>query len=74
MLVLSRKLFESIVINGDITVQIVDIRGHDGQVIDKRNIKVRLGITAPIQVPVHRSEVQRAIDRGQQPDNGEDLK
>ncbi|MBM3206140.1 MAG: carbon storage regulator CsrA [Candidatus Staskawiczbacteria bacterium] len=51
MLVLSRKKNERIVINNDITVTVVDIRGD----------KVRLGIVAPKEVPVHRNEVYEAI-------------
>jgi carbon storage regulator len=47
MLVLSRKKNESIVINNDITIVVVDIRGD----------KVRLGVDAPKEVPVHRREV-----------------
>lgn len=51
MLVLSRKKNESIVINADITVTVVEIRGD----------KVRLGIVAPKEVPIHRQEVFEAI-------------
>src|SRR5438034_2146301 len=51
MLVLSRKKNQSIVINHDITVTVVEIRGD----------KVRLGIVAPKEVPVHRQEVYDAI-------------
>jgi carbon storage regulator len=51
MLVLSRKKNESIVINNDITITVVEIRGD----------KVRLGIVAPKDVPVHRQEVYEAI-------------
>jgi carbon storage regulator len=51
MLVLSRKKNESIVINNDVTVTVVEIRGD----------KVRLGIVAPKDVPVHRQEVFDAI-------------
>jgi len=51
MLVLSRKKNESIIINNDITVTVVEIRGD----------KVRLGIVAPKEVPVHRQEVFEAI-------------
>lgn len=51
MLVLSRKKNESIIINNDITVTVVEIRGD----------KVRLGIVAPKDVPVHRQEVFEAI-------------
>ncbi len=53
MLVLSRKKNESIVINNDITVTVVEIRGD----------KVRLGIVAPKEVPVHRQEVYEALHR-----------
>jgi len=54
MLVLSRKKNESIVINNDITIVVVEIRGD----------KVRLGVEAPKEVPVHRQEVYDAIRRG----------
>ena len=53
MLVLSRKKNESIIINDDITIVVVEIRGD----------KVRLGVEAPREVPVHRSEVYEAIRR-----------
>ena len=53
MLVLSRKKNESIVINDDITIVVVEIRGD----------KVRLGVEAPKEVPVHRLEVYDAIKR-----------
>ena len=51
MLVLSRQKNESIVIGDDIFITIVDVRGD----------KVRLGITAPKEVTVHRNEVYEAI-------------
>ena len=53
MLVLSRQRDESIIINDNVVVTIVDIRGD----------KVRLGIQAPQEVPVHRREVYEAIQR-----------
>ncbi len=53
MLVLSRKKNESIVINGNVTVTVVEIRGD----------KVRLGIMAPKEVPVHRQEVWEVIQK-----------
>lgn len=56
MLVLSRKRDESIVINDDIVITIVEVRGD----------KVRLGIQAPRDVPVHRQEVRDAILRENQ--------
>ena len=54
MLVLSRKKNESIVINDDITIVVVEIRGD----------KVRLGVEALKEVPVHRREVYDAIQHG----------
>jgi len=72
MLVLSRQRDESIKIGDDIEITVVDIRGE----------KVRLGITAPPHVPVHRKEVYEAIKReneaaalakGQPPQNVESL-
>lgn len=56
MLVLSRKKNESIIINDDITIVVVEIRGD----------KVRLGIEAPKNIPVHRHEVHEAIKRNNQ--------
>ena len=52
MLVLSRLQDEVIVIGEDIRITVVEVRGD----------KVRLGITAPRDVPVHRLEVQERID------------
>lgn len=60
MLVLSRKKNESIVINNDITIVVVEIRGD----------KVRLGVEAPKEVPVHRREVYDAIKRNEAVQNG----
>lgn len=51
MLVLTRQRDESIMIGDDVVLRIVDIRGD----------KVRLGIQAPPEVPVHREEVFQAI-------------
>jgi len=51
MLVLSRKRNESIVIDGSIVITAVEIRGD----------KVRLGIEAPREVPIHRQEIFAAI-------------
>ena len=53
MLVLSRQRDETIMIGDDIEITVVDIRGD----------KVRLGITAPNTIPVHRKEVYEAIQR-----------
>jgi carbon storage regulator len=60
MLVLSRQRNESIMIGDDVEITIVDVRGD----------KVRLGITAPKTISVHRKEVYNAIQlekAGQKP-------
>ena len=51
MLVLTRKINESIVINDDVSVLVVEVRGD----------RVRLGIEAPKDVTVHRKEVYDVI-------------
>ena len=56
MLVLSRHKNESVMIGNDIQIAIVDIRGD----------KVRLGIEAPQEIPVHRQEIYEAIKRENQ--------
>jgi carbon storage regulator len=53
MLVLSRQRDESIMIGDNVQITVVDIRGD----------KVRLGIVAPAEIPVHRKEVFDAIQR-----------
>jgi carbon storage regulator len=53
MLVLSRKIGQTIVVNGDITVTVIEIgRG-----------RVQLGICAPRETTIHREEVYRRIER-----------
>ena len=53
MLVLSRKCDESVVIAENIVVTVIEVRGD----------KVRLGIQAPRDVPVHRSEIWASIQQ-----------
>lgn len=53
MLVLSRQKDESIMVGDNVEITIVDVRGD----------KVRLGITAPRSIAVHRKEVYEAIQR-----------
>ena len=51
MLVLTRKTNESIMIGDEIKVTVVEVRGD----------QVKLGITAPKQISVHREEIYLAI-------------
>ena len=51
MLVLSRKLNESIVINENIVVTVLGVKGD----------RVRIGIDAPGEIPVHRQEVYKKM-------------
>jgi carbon storage regulator len=53
MLILSRRIDESIVIDGYIVVTVTRIDDDS----------VKLGIKAPAEVPVHREEIQRLIER-----------
>jgi carbon storage regulator len=55
MLVLTRRPNQAIVIGGDVTITVLEVRGD----------QVRLGITAPREISVHRDEVQAEIDRGE---------
>lgn len=52
MLVLSRKTNERVVIGENIEVHVIDIRGD----------RVKLGFSAPANVPIHREEVFRRIN------------
>jgi carbon storage regulator len=56
MLILSRKIGESIIIDGRITVKVIRV---DGEV-------VKLGIAAPAEIPVHRQEVYEEIQKNNQ--------
>ena len=56
MLILSRKIGESIVIDGRIHVKVMRVEGD----------VVKLGIEAPSSVPVHRQEVYEEIQRSNQ--------
>ena len=53
MLVLSRQRDQSIVIGENVVITVVDVRGD----------KVRIGIEAPKEIPVHRQEVHEAIQK-----------
>ncbi len=61
MLVLSRQKDESIMIGDEVEITIVDVRGD----------KVRLGITAPKSIAVHRREIYDAIQREKKAKDGD---
>lgn len=61
MLVLSRQRDQTIMIGNDIEITVVDIRGD----------KVRLGIDAPSEIPVHRKEVYEVINRKNRADTSQ---
>jgi carbon storage regulator len=53
MLVLSRKQGQRIVVGNGITVTVVSVRGS----------RVKLGFDGPAEIPIHREEVQRRLER-----------
>jgi carbon storage regulator len=58
MLVLTRKVGEDIIVNGSIRITVTSIKGD----------KVRIGITAPPDVPIHREEVLQRLCEFAEPD------
>ena len=62
MLILSRRTDESIVIGDEVTITILSVKGK----------QVRIGITAPPDVSVHREEIYQRIQSGEPIDNGGD--
>ena len=62
MLVLTRKLGETIVIGDDIVIKVVDIHGK----------QIRLGIEAPTEISIFRGEIyERIQEENQRPSKGE---
>ena len=59
MLILTRRIGESLIIGNDITITVLGVRGH----------QVRIGVDAPKSVSVHREEI---YDRIQQEMHGDD--
>jgi carbon storage regulator len=51
MLILTRRINEKLVIGGNVTVTVLGVKGK----------QVRIGVEAPIEVPVHREEVYQRI-------------
>ena len=57
MFIQARKVGQSIVIGGNIIVKVVRVDGD----------QIKLGIQAPVEISVHREEIQRARDAGRAP-------
>lgn len=57
MLILSRRTEESIIIAGEVEIRILSVRGSGARAV------VRIGVSAPREVPVHRKEVYLAVVR-----------
>ena len=53
MLILTRRVGESVVIGGDVTVTVLGVKGN----------QARLGVNAPRDVAVHREEIHERIER-----------
>ena len=58
MLILTRRVGETVMIGDDVTITVLGVKGN----------QVRVGINAPKHVAVHREEIYERIKREQQPD------
>jgi len=60
MLILTRRVGESLIIGDDVTVNILGVKGN----------QVRIGVDAPKEVPVHREEIYDRIQAEKKQNNG----
>jgi carbon storage regulator len=61
MLILTRRVGETVMIGDDVTITVLGVKGN----------QVRVGINAPKSVAVHREEIYERIKREQQPERQE---
>ncbi len=59
MLILTRRVGETLMVGDDVSITVLGVKGN----------QVRVGINAPKDIPVHREEIYQRIKGEQQADN-----